>query len=1064
METANLANLTIASINSALLRRQYQEANELAIAYLRERSPLPKSILSAIKAAEQASALYLSEESNKGFDAYTYGLALESLKGNVAQHCSKVVRLASQYVRLHFQSYVAGMIANHIEARPAYEPYLTYHSSLKLTIGDQKVFLPQISDPIISIILPVYKVETAFLSSTILSVIRQTFSKWELCIYFSDLENEANRIILECFAKLDPRIILKIGHANHGISGNSNICLEMARGDYIALLDHDDDLTTDALQKCVEIIRVHPDAVFIYTDKDSMLEDGKTLVNPLLKPDWSPETLYSANYLTHFNVIRRSAVVAVGGFDPSTDGAQDWDLFLKVTEKTNSIYSAKNICYHWRIHANSTSTGLEAKPYAHQGQINAIQNHLNRTVVAGTTVQPNQHGGFQVTFDREILNTKTINCLLYGDAQNCEILASQLSADRKSGIPLIISIAHVGSESSIASHVLELNEVGNNKRCDTIVIINSAISGVSIERIQEVSQWPLMHPDIAFCAGILIDSNSYISEAGLAYDSENKKYFSPFQGCKVTDYGVFGSPLWYRNYQSADYGFVAIDSNSIEKLIESGLDIPGLLASEKPLAELLRAICGLGYRGMVNPHSILQIKSNDRQSNVVAEFLHAGSFSSENCDPYFHPALTASPPSLKEIVKPSFDDKHITDIRLSLPAPLQGYFFDAISLAHAIDITPQQITANKQRPELLDPNINQRTAVWFLPDFNSAFYGGVMTILRLAEHMSTNDGIHNTFAICGDVDLSQKQDQVLAAFPNLINSGFIKLSGPDFMNSIPVSDYGIATLWTTAYILAATERCHCKYYMIQDYEPFFYPAGSTFAQAELSYKFGFYGIANTESLARIYEQDYGGKAICLTPAVDTSIFYPTTNLKKIIPMKIFYYARPNTPRNCFELASAAFKLLKNKYGDLIEIVCAGAGWNPSIYDLDKSVTMLGMLPYEQTADLYRSCHLGISMMMTKHPSYLPLEMMACGTIVLANDNEANKWLLKDNINCLLFLPTRSCLFERVSYAIDNYDYLNHIKENAISTIADHHSSWGNAMRSASAFIHSAGLNVNDSGS
>jgi glycosyltransferase involved in cell wall biosynthesis len=101
--------------------------------------------------------------------------------------------------------------------------------------------------------------------------------------------------------------------------------------------------------------------------------------------------------------------------------------------------------------------------------------------------------------------------------------------------------------------------------------------------------------------------------------------------------------------------------------------------------------------------------------------------------------------------------------------------------------------------------------------------------------------------------------------------------------------------------------------------------------------------------------------------------------------------------------------------------------------------------------------------MTKHPSYLPLEMMACGTIVLANDNEANKWLLKDNINCLLFLPTRSCLFDRVSYAIENYDSLNHIKENAILTIADHHSSWGNAMRSASAFIHSAGLNVNASG-
>jgi glycosyltransferase involved in cell wall biosynthesis len=790
-----------------------------------------------------------------------------------------------------------------------------------------------------------------------------------------------------------------------------------------------------------------------------MLEDGITLVNPLLKPEWSPETLYSANYLTHFNVIRRTAVIDIGGFDSSTDGAQDWDLFLKITENTNSIYSVKGICYHWRIHANSTSTGLEAKPYAHQGQINAIQNHLNRTLAAGTSVQPNQYGGFQVSFDRQILNTKTKTCLIYGDKQNCDELARRLSGECESGIPARFTIADGDSELNIAAHLLELVGSGHSDSCDTVVIINSAISSISLEDIQEVCQWPLMHPDISFCTGILIDSNGYILEAGLAYDSERKIYFSPFYGCKVTDYGVFGSPVWYRNYQSAEPSFISVDADSIRKLIRSGIDISEILASKRPLAELLRMICNLGYRGMVNPHSILQIKAIERQSYAEIEAIHVGPFPIENCDPYFHPALTTSPPSLREIPEPAFDKITITDTGFSSLMPIQGYFFDALSLAHAIDITPQQIAANRQRPELLDQNINQRTAVWFLPDFNSAFYGGVMTILRLAEHMATNDGIKNTFAICGDVDLNQKREQVLSAFPSLINSDFIGLSGPDFMNVIPVADYGIATLWTTAYILAATDRCYCKYYMIQDYEPLFYPAGSTYAQAELTYRFGFYGIANTESLARIYEQDYGGKAICLSPAVDTSIFYPATTLNKNIPMRIFYYARPNTPRNCFELAAAAFKLLKNKFGDLIEIVCAGAGWNPSSYDLDNMVTTLGMLPYEKTADLYRSSHLGISMMMTKHPSYLPLEMMACGTIVLANENQANQWLLKDNINCLTFFPTRSCLFERVSFAIENYDSLNHIKENAISTIAEHHSSWGNAMRSASAFVHGAGLIV-----
>lgn len=1058
MAKVKLSDCTISSINLALLQGQYRRANELAINYLREYSPLPKSILAAIKAAEQASALYIAEETKSGFDVYTFRMALESLNGAGKFHCSKVMRIADQYVKQYFHSYVSSLITNYTEARPAYEPYLTYHSYIKSASKGQDVFLPQALDPTISIILPVYKVETAFLASTIISVIQQTYPKWELCVYFSDLDNQANRILLERFAELDHRIILKIGETNYGISGNSNICLEMAGGDYIALLDHDDDLTFNALQKCIELIREHPDAVFIYTDKDSMLEDGKTLVNPLFKPEWSPETLYSANYLTHFNVLKRKEVINVGGFDPSTDGAQDWDLFLKVTEKTGSIYSIKEVCYHWRIHANSTSTGLEAKPYAHQGQINAIKNHLSRIFPGNTIVQPNQHGGFTISFDQKIINKKTMTLLIYGDKQDCELIVDKLNTEIKSDSRIKIVLAHGNDETDITQKLIELVTSNSHKNDDSVVLINSSISSVSAENIEEIGQWSLVHPHIAFCAGILIDMNGAILEAGLAYDSENSQYYSPFRGSKVTDYGVFGSPLWYRNYQSADFGFVAIKTCCITQLIETYVDIPTLLSSQRPLAELLRMISRLGYRGMVNPHVILHLKSPIHKSSSESAILQIGPFSAEGCDPYFHPALTASPPLLIDIPKP-ISNYNNTNFIIPTSSPIQGYFLDAISLANAIDITPQQIATNQQRPELLNQNIEQRSAVWFLPDFNSAFYGGVMTILRLAEFMLIEDGIKSTFAICGDVDIREKRDQVLSAFPNLSNSQFIMLSGSDYMNDIPPADYGIATLWTTAYILAATDRCYCKYYMIQDYEPLFYPAGSTFAQAELSYQFGFYGIANTKSLARIYEENFGGKVICLTPAVDTSIFYPTTTLKKGIPIKIFYYARPNTPRNCFELASAAFKLLKKRYGKLIEIICAGSGWDPACYDLQNSVTMLGMLPYRQTADLYRSTHLGISMMMTKHPSYLPLEMMACGTIVIANENEANQWLLKDNVNCLTFLPTRSCLYEKVSFAIENYDSLNHIKENAILTIANHHSSWENSMRAVSQFIHSAGSDL-----
>ena len=230
---------------------------------------------------------------------------------------------------------------------------------------------------------------------------------------------------------------------------------------------------------------------------------------------------------------------------------------------------------------------------------------------------------------------------------------------------------------------------------------------------------------------------------------------------------------------------------------------------------------------------------------------------------------------------------------------------------------------------------------------------------------------------------------------------FLKTEGLKPQQSIPAADHSFATLWTTAYVLQKVRNTGLKFYFIQDWEPLFYPAGSTSAQAELTYNFGFYGITNTRTLRRLYEEEHGGTAAHFAPQVDPNVFNGHPLRPAGGPLRLFFYGRPGHARNGFELAAAALKDLKSRVGDRVQILCAGAPWNTRDYGLDGVIESLGLLDYRATGDLYRSCHMGFVMMMTRHPSYLPFEFMACGGLLVSNDNRANHWLLRDGENCLL---------------------------------------------------------------
>jgi GT2 family glycosyltransferase len=241
--------------------------------------------------------------------------------------------------------------------------------------------------PRFSIITPVYETPAIVLEATLRSVVSQTCADWELCLVDDGSRSLHVERILKRAAAKEPRIRTLRRPANGGIVAASNDALGMATGEFVALLDHDDQLHPDALRLVSDAIDADPTADYIYTDEDKLDLAGRRSL-PFFKPDWSPERFRTQMYTCHLSVLRRSLVDEVGGFSPEYEGSQDWDLALKVTELARAVVHVPEVLYHWRTAATSTAgEGEAAKPYAYEAGQRALEAHCRRTGLAATVTQ-----------------------------------------------------------------------------------------------------------------------------------------------------------------------------------------------------------------------------------------------------------------------------------------------------------------------------------------------------------------------------------------------------------------------------------------------------------------------------------------------------------------------------------------------------------------------------------------------------------------------------------------------------------------------------------------------------
>lgn len=424
-------------------------------------------------------------------------------------------------------------------SRPAIEPKCQFEVALQ-----QKSFVPVVPknlsqpQPMISIVMPVHNTPRPWLRDAVDSVRSQSYLNWELVIV-----NDGSNLLetREYLDKLDePRVSLVNLTSSSGISGATNFGIEAARGDIIALMDHDDMLAKDALAQIATAFS-QQQADLVYSDETVFNDEMDSLSigyfgSPILKPDYSPDLLLSHNYVTHFLAMRKGLVEAVGGLRPEFDGAQDYDLILRLTESTQNIVHIAEPLYHWRQSTQSTSLDTGVKPEAHLRGKKALTEALNRRNIKGKVLMGSAPHFFRVR--REIIGNPSVDIVIpFRDQplmlQQCiDSLLTRTSysnfriigVDNGSVEQLTLDLRRRYEESSSQVKFVDLDvpfnfsEIVNygveQATADHIVLLNNDIQIINFDWLESLLEHS-QRPEIGAVGGKLYYPDDTIQHAGI---------------------------------------------------------------------------------------------------------------------------------------------------------------------------------------------------------------------------------------------------------------------------------------------------------------------------------------------------------------------------------------------------------------------------------------------------------------------------------------------------------------------------------------------------------------------
>ncbi len=500
-----------------------------------------------------------------------------------------------------------------------------YTEEEKARFAQCRSAVPQLSyRPLISIVVPVYRTPVRLLNEMISSVMAQSYPEWELCIANASGGEEELCRVLEEWQKQDHRIKVRSLEKNLGISGNTNACLEMAEGEYTAMLDHDDLLTENAL--CEVVMCLQGDeadrADFLYSDQDMVDEQTSKRFNPLYKPAWSKDMMYSGNYITHFSVLRTSLVREIGGWDTETDGAQDWDLFLKAAEHTDKILGIPRILYHWRMASTSTASSMETKSYALDAQLRAVKGHLARMGEPQADVRFYNRDIFkmQVLWNRK--HEKDISVIVFDESKrgSLKLLVSLVKVALRMKEREIIVVSEdenrleglteegcVTVRVSAGSRWPDGYQAGSARAAGEILLfLTDRALPMTRQTVTELADWAF-YDKVAVAGPKIMGEGKTLREMGIVLEKDGP--VPMFRGCYEDGTTDRGKNYWYRNVHAVDNSCFAIRrrvheeaGGFLQKQTIGGKQMPVF-----PMIEYCLRLEQMGYRHVVSPYAQIRL-------------------------------------------------------------------------------------------------------------------------------------------------------------------------------------------------------------------------------------------------------------------------------------------------------------------------------------------------------------------------------------------------------------------------------------------------------------------------
>lgn len=466
----------------------------------------------------------------------------------------------------------------------------------------------------ISILVPLYNTPERYLRDMIASVQGQTYGKWQLCLADgSDTgHSEVERICREYWEK-DARIIYEKLEKNTGIAGNTNACIRMATGEYIAFFDHDDMLHPSALYECMKVIR-ETGADFIYTDELTFLKDNLNhIVTKHYKPDFSPDNLRGVNYICHLSVFKKSLLEKTGLLDDAYNGSQDHDILLKLTSVAGKVVHIPKILYFWRVHPGSVAMDIEAKEYAIEAGRNAVRDNEVRLgreaqVVSSKVCATHYRLTYKlvgrplvsiIIIEKERAKTKRLLYGIYSKStyENYEIVISD-------NLPKAVSKA-----------------VG-----DYFIFLSDDMEIVMGDWIQMLLMY-VQREDVGIAAGRILTPNGIVREAGYITGLEKEKLVTPIGEDELySDLGYMGRMYYANNVNACSLYSAMLKSEDAQKILEpelgrfSGGRYPGLILSKEIRLQKRNIVVNPYVIFIKEQEEIYSLEEQDLARNMVGNF------------------------------------------------------------------------------------------------------------------------------------------------------------------------------------------------------------------------------------------------------------------------------------------------------------------------------------------------------------------------------------------------------------------------------------------------------------